>query len=97
MSERPRDELWDALTDEFGEVRTKSERGRRNVAVRELREAAVTPAEIVIAVAYCRRNFTYFTEVAVCNWIGRALHEEQQAAEGGNVRSFFRRMEQEGR
>lgn len=76
--EVPRDEIWDALENEFGSVRTKSERGRRNRAVQELREADVTPSEVKTAVAYCRRSFTHFTEVAVCSWLSRALHEDTQ-------------------
>ena len=70
-----RDEIWDALEDEFGQVRTKSERGRRNRAVSELREAEVTQEEVRVAVEFCRRNFTHYTEVAVCSWLSRALHE----------------------
>lgn len=84
------DPIWDVLTEEFGEALTKSERGRRNTVVKELREAEVTPDQIRIAVSYCRRNFTYFTEGAVCNWIGRALHEEK--SRGADVRSIFERM-----
>lgn len=45
-SERRRDELWDALTDELGEVTTRTERGRRNAALRELRAAGATPDDI---------------------------------------------------
>lgn len=90
MSERPKDEIWDALVEEFGEVRTKSERGRRNLAVRELRDAGVTAEEIKIAVTFCRRNFTHFTEMAVCNWVSRAVHEDQ--ARGADVHSIFERM-----
>lgn len=85
------DEIWDALTDEFGPALTSRERSRRNGAVKELREAGVTPEQIKIAVAYCRRNFTQFSEYAVCNWIGRAVHEETQR--GADVRSIFERME----
>lgn len=89
--EIPRDPIWDALDEEFGEVRTKSERGRRNQAVRELRDAEVTPEEIKIAVDFCRRNFTNFTEMAVCGWLGRSLHEERSKGTA-NVRSIFERM-----
>lgn len=81
------DEIWDALTEAFGDVRTPSERGRRNRAVRELREAEAKPEEILIAVAYCRRNFTSFTEMAVCNWFSRSLQEH---AASGNREHFLR-------
>jgi len=88
------DPVWDVLTEAFGEARTKSERGRRNAAVRELRDAEVTPEEIRIAVAFCRRSFTHFTEMAVCGWLSRALHEE--TSRGADVRSIFERMRQSG-
>lgn len=88
MIERPRDEIWDTLTEHFGEPRTKSERGRRNKAVGELREAGATPDEIRTVIDYCARNFTSYTEIALCSWLTRALRE----AEGrSNVRDLFRR------
>lgn len=83
------DHIWDALTEEFGDVRTPSERGRRNRAVRELRIAEASPDEIKTAVAYCRRNFTHFTEMAVCNWLSRSLLE---AREAGQTRDTFLRL-----
>lgn len=82
------DHIWDALTEEFGPVRTKTERGRRNRAVGELRQAEATPEEIKIAVAYCRRNFTTFTEMAVCSWLSRSLLEQQE--QGGKRDAFLR-------
>lgn len=88
MTERPADEVWDTLTELFGEVRTKSERGRRNRAVGELREAKATPEEIRVAYAFCKKNFTAYTEMALCNWLSRSLHE--YAARGENRDSFLR-------
>ncbi len=86
---REPDPIWDALTAAFGEVRTPSERGRRNRAVRELKEAKATPEEIEIAVAFCRKNFTSYTEMAVCNWLSRSLHENQET---GQQRDTFLRL-----
>lgn len=43
---RPRDEIWDALENELGPVATKSERGKRNNVVKQLRDIGATPAEI---------------------------------------------------
>ena len=43
MSERPRDVLWDAFVAELGEPESRSERGRRNAALKELREIGATP------------------------------------------------------
>lgn len=82
---RPRDLIWDALTEHFGEVRTRDERGRRNKAVKQLKEAEATPEEIAITVDYCKRNFTTFTELAICGWLSRALHEHAQHAKTDNV------------
>lgn len=89
MPEPRVDEVWDALEAEFGSVRTKSERGRRNVAVKELREAGATTEEIKIAADYCRRNFTYFTEKALCSWLSKALDEQKQQ---GLARETFLRL-----
>lgn len=43
---RKRDHLWDALVDELGEPATKSERGARNAALKELREIDATPEQV---------------------------------------------------
>lgn len=91
---RADDPIWEALTEAFGEVRTPSERGRRNRAVRELREAQATPEEISIAVEFCRKSFTSYTEMAVCNWLSRALMEHQ--ASGSQRESFIRLLRKEG-
>jgi hypothetical protein len=80
------DDIWDALTEHFGPVRTPSERGRRNRAVRELKQAEATADEIRVAVEFCRRNFTSFTEMAVCGWLSRAILEHEQT---GNQRETF--------
>jgi len=39
---RKKDDLWDALEDELGPVETESERGRRNKALKELRDIGAT-------------------------------------------------------
>jgi len=72
---REPDVIWDALDLHFGPVRTKGERGRRNVAVKELRDAGATPEEIRIAYEWCKKSFTVFTEMAVVQHFGRAQHE----------------------
>lgn len=43
---RKADPLWDVLVLELGEPATKSERGRRNKALAELREVGATPEQI---------------------------------------------------
>lgn len=89
--DRARDEVWDTLTEEFGEVRTPSERGRRNRAARELKLAEATPDEIRIAVAFCRKSFTSFSEMAVCNWFSKALQENSDTAKSRE--GFLRLLE----
>lgn len=83
MTERARNPIWDALTEHFGDPRTANERTRRGKAVKQLKDAEATPAEIAITIDYCKRNFTTFTEMAVCGWLSRALHEHKQNK--GNV------------
>lgn len=77
MTREP-DPIWDALDLHFGPVRTKSERGRRNVAVMELRDAGATTQEIAVAYRYCAKTFTTFTEMALVAHFGRAQHEAVQ-------------------
>jgi hypothetical protein len=94
LSTRQRDEIWDQLDLHFGPVRTKGERGRRNVAVKELREAGATPEEVTVAYEWCKKSFTTFTEVAVCQHFGRAQHERIQ--HGPTTLSLVQRMAQGG-
>ena len=72
---RPQDEIWNALDLHFGPVRTRAERGRRNVAVKQLKEAGASPEEIRIAYDWCAKSFTIFTEMALVSHLGRAQHE----------------------
>lgn len=91
---RPDQELFDVLTEEFGPVRTKSERGRRNRAIGELLEAGATPEEVTIAAEFCKRSFTHYTEMALCGWLSRALEEHKQK---GATRDTFMRVLQGGK
>ena len=54
---RKPDKLWDALVDELGPVETKSERGRRNKALKELREIGVREDELRTRIATYRRRW----------------------------------------
>jgi hypothetical protein len=72
---REPDIVWDALDLHFGPVRTRAERGRRNVAVKQLKEAGASPEEIAVAYRYCASTFTVFTEMALVSHFGRAQHE----------------------
>jgi len=96
MTERPRDEIWDALEERFGPVPSPSGRGLRNAAVRELREANATPEQIGIAFVWCQKSFgdTFFTEMAVAKYFGRALFEWSKPVESSL--SVVRRMAEDG-
>ena len=85
---RAPDPIWDSITAHFGEPRTKSERTRRGKAVSELREAGATAEEVTIVIEYCQRNFTSYTEMALCSWLTRALKEAESRS---NVRELFRK------
>ncbi len=54
---REPDPLWDALTAELGEPATASERGRRNKALKELRDANATPADITARCRFYRQHW----------------------------------------
>jgi len=86
---RPDQELFDAFTEHFGPVRTKNERGRRNAAIGQLLEAGATVEELDIALEFCAKNFTQYSEGAVLNWFSRALHENAQQ---GDTRATFLRL-----
>lgn len=73
----------------FGSVRLKSERGRRNRAIGELRAADVTVEELEITLEFCRKRFTDYSEIAVCHWLSRALQEQEQS---GARRDTFMRL-----
>lgn len=53
---RPRDLIWDALSAEFGEPATKTEKTNRGRQARELREAGATPEDIAARIAEHRRR-----------------------------------------
>lgn len=57
LGKRAPDELWDALVLELGDVSTKTERGERNSAVKELREAGATAADIHLRCRAYRRKW----------------------------------------
>jgi hypothetical protein len=94
MPERPPDPIWDALDLHFGPVRTKAERGRRNLAVSQLREAGAIPEEIAVAYAWCAKNFTVFTEMALVSHFGRAQHESFKPV--ASPLAVIRRMADDG-
>lgn len=58
MSDRPRDEVWDALEAAYGYApATRTERGKWNKAARDLREANATPQQIRERAAEYRRRW----------------------------------------
>jgi hypothetical protein len=55
--ESPRDSLWDALEAELGAVATRSERGKRNNALKQLREVRASPAQVAAKCAAYRQRW----------------------------------------
>ena len=75
MSERPRNEIWDALDLHFGPCRTKTEGSLRGKVVKELKEAGATAEEIAITYDWLKNHFDPFTESALLKYLSRAQHE----------------------
>lgn len=70
-AKKPPDLLWDVFDEQLGKVETKSERGRRNSAVKELREIGATPEELRRRIRRYRREWPDITisEKAITgNW-----------------------------
>lgn len=78
---RPQDEIWDALVDALGSSpETRTERGRWNKAVMELREIGATPQEVAARCAEYRRRWPDIdlTPTAlVANWATLATRAER--------------------
>jgi hypothetical protein len=72
-AERPRDELWDELAAQMGhEPASKSERGRWNAALGELRREGVTADELrVLCAEYLGRWSVELTPTALAANLGR--------------------------
>lgn len=58
---RQPDQIWDTLKAVFGEPLTKNERGKRNAAAAQLREAGATPDEIHAAVRLWPKKYPQAT------------------------------------
>lgn len=89
LPKRPDQLLFDVFDARMGRVRTKQERDRRNGAIKELLASGVTPEELDIAIDFCEKNFTTFTEMAICGWLSRALHDNEKA---GSSRDTFLKL-----
>jgi hypothetical protein len=79
---RPRDPLWDAWVDTWGEPQTATERGRVNRALKELREIDATPEQVRLVLRRYDREFqgcTRSPQGVTGNWTlllnSRALRE----------------------
>lgn len=73
---RPRDEVWDALVDEFGAPETDTERKRFGKVVRELKAAGATGPQAKVRAHRARAAWPTCSVVAVsANW--RLLGEGQ--------------------
>jgi len=74
------DELWDTLEAELGEAVTASERGRRNKALKELRDIGATPGEVRKRCKAYRRMWPDITLTATAlaaNWTTLVTKEPQ--------------------
>jgi hypothetical protein len=72
--DRPRDEVWDVLTDLFGKVVSGTmAHGKRNVAVRDLKRLEATP-ELILA---ARKKWDRVYEGATCTDAALAKHYPQ--------------------
>lgn len=68
---RAKDELWDTLVQELGPVETETERGRRNKALKQLRDIGATPSLVHQRCDAYRRHFPEAALTAtalVANW-----------------------------
>lgn len=72
---RPSDELWNVLSEVFGEPRTKTERSMFGRVVKELVEAGATPTEVVRTCAYVTARFDNASVNAVTKWFSASLNE----------------------
>ena len=74
------DELWDVLEVELGEAVTASERGRRNKALKELRDIGATPGQVHKRCKAYRRMWPDITLTATAlaaNWTTLMTKEPQ--------------------
>ena len=91
---RPRDPIWEALVDELGEPATRSERGRRNRVVKELREVGATPDDVHARCDAARRTWGVpLTDTALsANWtrLGAAAAQPGRGALRSDLAAFAR-------
>lgn len=80
----PRDDIWDSLTDHFGNPRTKTERSMFGRVAAELLEAGATAAETQKACAYVQATFDSPSVNAVPKWFTVA---QTQKPQNGSVAS----------
>lgn len=88
---RKPDELWDTLVDELGEPATRTERGKRNDAVKQLRDAGATPGEVRLRMARYRRRWPQVEltdQALVKHWT--VMGREEPAANGPGPRRYGR-------
>lgn len=99
--ERPRDPLWDALVAELGEPATKSERGRRNKALVELREVQATAQDIHDRLRHYRKRWPGVEVTATAlaaNWTTLASSNGNgtvKLTQGERLRIFAQQREAE--
>ncbi len=79
-SKSPRDQVWDTLTEHFGNPRTKTERGMFGRVCAELLEAGATAEETDIACRYVIGAFDSPSVNAVPKWFSAAINGRKRPA-----------------
>lgn len=97
-----RDDLWDVLTDELGEVGTPSERGRRNKALKELRLVGASADELRRRIGVYRKKWPGVEVTATAlaaNWSlldGTVTELDADQRRERHAQEVRRRMEEAG-
>lgn len=91
-SRTPRDDVWDALADRFGEPRTKTERAHFGRVVSELMEAGATPLEVAKAAVYVQERFDNPSVFAVLKWFTVAQQERVRLSPQQDALQQLRRV-----
>lgn len=98
-SGRPRDEIWDTLEAVFEPVTNTNTRGRRNKAVKLLRESGATPDEIRFRVSAWPLHFpnATLTDIALANHWDELGRQPARASEADSSEIELARRRQQRR
>lgn len=84
LPQAARDHLWDELAEHLGTPRTKTERGKRNTAIKQLRDANVTAEEVQTMIRNYPNVFprAAMTDIALAKHCALLLNGRQPAGKG---------------